>query len=96
MRYAARLDKNHNEIKQILERYFTVRDCSNCPGLGADLIIEQRRVKGMFPDAMFMIEIKDGPKKTLTASEQWNADHFKNWRRINSVDEAIAFCRVWA
>ncbi len=86
MRYAARVDKNQQDVVKAL------RD-AGCYvyvlGLPVDLLVG-------IGDQVYLVEIKDGPSKQLTRLQQ---DFFGNWTggslyRINSVEDALRMIGV--
>jgi hypothetical protein len=86
MRYAARVDKNQQDVVKAL------RD-AGCYvyviGLPVDLLVG-------YNGQTYLVEIKDGPKKALTRLQQ---DFFGNWiggglHRIESPDEALRMIGV--
>lgn len=81
MRYAARVDRNQQEIVQAL------RD-AGCYvwviGLPVDLLVG-------YNGRTYLVEVKDGPKKVLTRLQQ---DFFGNWiggslHRIDGPEDAL-------
>ena len=81
MRYAARVDKNQQDVVKAL------RD-AGCYvyviGLPVDLLVG-------YNGQTYLVEIKDGPKKALTRLQQ---DFFGNWiggglHRIESPEDAL-------
>jgi hypothetical protein len=82
MRYAARKDANQKEIVETLRNYGAyVYDI----GLPVDLLVG-------YKGKTFLVEIKDGPKKTLTRLQQ---DFFGNWcggglHRIDNAEQALS------
>jgi hypothetical protein len=81
MRYAARVDKNQSKIISALRAagaYVWII------GLPVDILVG-------YKGQTFLIEIKDGPKKTLTKLQQ---DFFDNWCggtlcRIDNAEDAL-------
>jgi hypothetical protein len=86
MRYAARVDANQAEIVKVL------RDAGAYVwiiGLPVDLLVG-------FKNTTFLVEIKDGSKKRLTALQE---DFFLNWTggtlaRIDSPEAALRMIGV--
>ena len=86
MRYAARVDKNQAEIVKVL------RDAGAYVwiiGLPVDLLVG-------YKNTTFLVEIKDGSKKRLTALQE---DFFLNWTggtlaRIDSPEAALRMIGV--
>lgn len=86
MRYAARVDKNQQEVVQAL------RD-AGCYvwilGLPVDILVG-------YDNKIYLCEIKSGPSKHLTSLQQ---DFFAKWTggslyRINSVEDALRMIGV--
>ena len=86
MRYAARVDKNQQEIVKAL------RDAGAYVwiiGLPVDLLVG-------YKNHSFLVEVKDGSKKRLTALQE---DFFLNWTggtlaRIDSPEAALRMIGV--
>ena len=86
MRYAARVDANQQSIVKAL------RDAGAFVwiiGLPVDLLVG-------FNGQTYLVEIKDGPKKSLTRLQQ---DFFGNWiggslHRIDGPDDALRMIGV--
>jgi hypothetical protein len=86
MRYAAKVDKNQKEIVLALRlagAYVWVI------GLPVDLLVG-------YKGHTFLVEVKDGPKKRLTALQD---DFFKNWpgstlARIDGPEAALRMIGV--
>lgn len=86
MRYAARVDANQAQIVSALRAagaYVWII------GLPVDLLVG-------YNGQTFLVEIKDGPKKTLTRLQQ---DFFGNWiggglHRINGPEDALRMIGV--
>jgi hypothetical protein len=86
MRYAAKVDKNQKEIVSALRlagAYVWVI------GLPVDLLVG-------YKGHTFLVEVKDGPKKRLTALQD---DFFKNWSgstlaRIDGPEAALRMIGV--
>jgi len=86
MRYAARVDKNQQDVVKAL------RD-AGCYvyviGLPVDLLVG-------YNNHTYLVEIKDGPKKALTRLQQ---DFFGNWiggglHRIDGPEDALRMIGV--
>ena len=86
IRRASRVDANQQQVVSALRAagaYVYII------GLPVDLIVG-------YQGKMYLVEIKDGPKKTLTRLQQ---DFFGNWcggglHRINNADEALQMIGV--
>jgi hypothetical protein len=86
MRYAARVDKNQEKIVATLRNagaYVWII------GLPVDLLVG-------YKGKTFLVEVKDGPKKRLTALQD---DFFNNWSgstlvRVNGCDAALQMIGV--
>lgn len=86
MRYAARVDKNQQEIVKALRAagaYVWII------GLPIDLLVG-------YNNQTFLVEIKDGPKKSFTKLQQ---DFFENWSggtlaRIDNPEAALRMIGV--
>lgn len=86
MRYAARVDKNQSEIVSALRAagaYVWII------GLPVDLLVG-------YKNHTFLVEVKDGPRKRLTALQQ---DFFDNWSgstlaRVDGPEAALRMIGV--
>ena len=86
MRYAKRVDANQDQIVSVLRAagaYVWII------GLPVDLLVG-------YKNKTILVEVKDGPKKRLTALQQ---DFFDNWcgdtlARIDSPEAALRMLRV--
>jgi hypothetical protein len=86
MRYAARVDQNQDQIVSALRAagaYVWVI------GLPVDLLVG-------FKGHTFLVEVKNGPRKRLTALQE---DFFKNWSgstlaRVDSPESALRMIGV--
>jgi len=86
MRYAARVDKNQQEIVSALR---AAGACVWIIGLPVDLLVG-------YKGHTFLVEVKDGPRKRLTALQD---DFFKNWSgstlaRIDGSEAALRMIGV--
>ena len=86
MRYAARVDKNQEEIVSALR---AVGAYVWIIGLPVDLLIG-------YKGHTFLVEVKNGPRKRLTALQE---DFFKNWSgstlaRIDGPEAALRMIGV--
>jgi hypothetical protein len=86
MRHAARVDKNQQEIVSALR---AAGACVWIIGLPVDLLVG-------YKGHTFLVEVKDGPRKRLTALQD---DFFKNWSgstlaRIDGSEAALRMIGV--
>ena len=88
MRYASRRDNNHAPIRDGLRAIIgprAVQDAGGWPNAGFDLIVRWMDNPPVF------LEVKDGEKAKLTASDIDAAARYGDyWRRVESLEQAMA------